>query len=324
MTKAIRIHAIGGPEVLSWEDVSVGDPGPGEVLLTHSAIGLNFIDVYQRTGLYPIGELPQTLGMEAAGRVEAVGEGVQTLTPGDRVAYAMNLGAYAQQRLIDAARVVKLPEQIDDHTAAAMMLQGMTARYLLKESYAVQPGEFILVMAAAGGVGSILVQWAKMLGANVIGCVGSAAKEEMAAKNGCDYTINYQEGDVASRVREITGGEGVAVAYDSVGKATLVASLDSLRPTGTLISYGSASGAITDLNIGLLAQKGSLYIQRPTLGTYIRNRELLETTAGDLFDVVGSGQVVINIGQAYPLAEAAQAHRDLEGRRTLGSTILMP
>lgn len=324
MTKAIRIHTIGGPEVLSWEDVSVGNPGPGEVLVSHSAIGLNFIDVYQRTGLYPVGELPQTLGMEAAGTVEAVGEGVQSFLPGDRVAYAMNLGAYSQKRRIDAARVVKLPAGIDDRTAAAMMLQGMTARYLLKESYAVQPGEFILVMAAAGGVGSILVQWAKILGANVIGCVGSAEKAEMAVKNGCDYTINYQEDDVASQVREITGGEGVAVSYDSVGKATLAASLDSLRPTGSLISFGNASGAITEFNIGLLAQKGSLYIQRPTLGTYVRNRELLETTAGDLFDVVGSGQVVIRIGQSYPLAEAAQAHRDLEGRRTMGSTILLP
>jgi NADPH:quinone reductase len=324
MTKAIRIHATGGPEVLSWEEVSVGDPGPGQVRIEHTAIGLNFIDVYQRTGLYPVGDLPQTLGMEAAGVVEAVGDGVQALAPGDRIAYAMNLGAYSQKRLIDAAILVKLPAEIDHRTAAAMMLQGMTARYLLKASYAVQEGDNILVMAAAGGVGLILSQWAKHLGANVIGCVGSEKKAALARENGCDYTINYREEDVANRVRQITNGEGVAACYDSVGKATLEASLDSLRPTGTLVSFGSASGAITDFNLGLLAQKGSLYIQRPTLGTYIRNRQLLETASMDLFDIVSSGRVKIRLGQSYPLAEVARAHQDLEERKTTGSTILLP
>lgn len=324
MTRAIRIHAAGGAEVLSWEEVSVGDPGPGQVRIEHTDIGLNFIDVYQRTGLYPLGNLPQTLGMEAAGVVEAVGEGVRGLSPGDRVAYAMNIGAYAQKRLIDAAALVKLPSGIDNRTAAAMMLRGMTARYLLKESYAVQEGDAILIMAAAGGVGLILSQWAKQLGATVIGCVGSEQKAALARDNGCDYTINYREEDVALRVREITAGGGVAVSYDSVGKATLEASLDSLRPTGTLVSFGSSSGAITAFNLGLLAQKGSLYIQRPTLGTYIRTRQLLETTAGDLFDMVGSGRVKIVIGQSYPLSEVARAHQDLEGRKTTGSTILLP
>ncbi|MCB1867760.1 MAG: quinone oxidoreductase [Gammaproteobacteria bacterium] len=322
MTKAIRIHATGGPEVLAWEEVPVGDPGPGQVRIEHSAVGLNYIDVYQRTGLYPLVSMPQTLGMEAAGVVEAVGDGVQTLMPGDRVAYAMNLGAYSQKRLIDAAALVKLPAEIDNRTAAAMMLQGMTARYLLKESYRVRAGDAVLVMAAAGGVGSILSQWARHLGASVIGCVGSEEKAALARDNGCSYTINYREEDIAVRVREITDGEGVAVSYDSIGKSTLEASLDSLRPTGTLVSFGNASGAITGFNIGLLAQKGSLYIQRPTLATYIRTRQLLETSAMDLFDAVGSGQVKIRIGQSYPLSEVAQAHRDLEGRKTTGSTIL--
>jgi len=324
MNKAVRIHATGGPEVLCWEDAPVGDPGPGQVRIAQSAVGLNFIDVYQRTGLYPVGDLPQTLGMEGAGTVEAVGEGVGHLSPGDRVAYAMNLGAYAQRRLIDAERLVKLPDAIDERTAAAMMLQGMTARYLLKQSYAVQPGEYILLMAAAGGVGSILSQWANSLGAIVIGCVGSEEKAELARNNGCKFTIDYRGEDVPARVREITDGEGVSVSYDSVGKATLLASLDSLRPTGTLVSFGSASGAITDFNLILLAQKGSLYIQRPTLATYIRNRKLLETTAADLFDVVGSGKVAIHIGQTYPLTDVARAHNDLEQRRTVGSTILLP
>ena len=255
MTKAIRIHATGGPEVLAWEEVPVGDPGPGQVRIEHSAVGLNYIDVYQRTGLYPLVSMPQTLGMEAAGVVEAVGDGVQTLMPGDRVAYAMNLGAYSQKRLIDAAALVKLPAEIDNRTAAAMMLQGMTARYLLKESYRVRAGDAVLVMAAAGGVGSILSQWARHLGASVIGCVGSEEKAALARDNGCSYTINYREEDIAVRVREITDGEGVAVSYDSIGKSTLEASLDSLRPTGTLVSFGNASGAITGFNIGLLAQK---------------------------------------------------------------------
>lgn len=324
MSKAVRIHQLGGPEVLTWDEVATGEPAEGEALLKQTAVGLNFIDVYQRTGLYPVGNLPQTLGVEAAGVVEAVGPGVTGLSPGDRVAYAMGLGAYAERRLMAVDRLVRIPDTIDDRTAAAMMLQGMTARYLLKSSYPVQPGDTILVMAAAGGVGSILCQWAASLGASVIGCVGSDQKAELARGNGCTHTINYRHEDIAVRVRQITAGEGVAVSYDSVGQATLEASLDSLRPTGILVTYGNASGPITDLNVGTLAMKGSLYLQRPTLATYIRNRELLETCANDLFDMVSSGRVKIRIGQSYPLSETAQAHRDLEARNTTGSTVLLP
>ncbi|TVO71891.1 quinone oxidoreductase family protein [Sedimenticola selenatireducens] len=324
MTHAIRIHQYGGPEVLSWDEVDVGEPASGEVKLRHTAIGLNFIDVYQRTGLYPVGDFPQALGMEAAGIVVAVGEGVPDLSPGDRVAYAMVLGAYTTERLIDADKLVKLPDSIDDETAAAMMLQGMTARYLLKNSYPVRSGDVVLLMAAAGGVGTLLSQWARHLGVTVIGCVGSEEKAKLAQAQGCHHTILYQEEDVAARVRDITGGEGVAAVYDSVGQATLMASLDSLRPTGTLVSFGSASGPITDFNIGLLAQKGSLYIQRPTLGTYIRNRALLIESAKDLMGVVAQGAVKVQIGQRYSLADTAQAHQDLEARQTTGATVLLP
>ncbi|MCB1858941.1 MAG: quinone oxidoreductase [Gammaproteobacteria bacterium] len=324
MSHSIRIHQTGGADALKWEKVDPGKPAKGQVLLKQTAVGLNFIDVYQRTGLYPVGELPQTLGVEAAGIVAAVGPEVTSVSEGDRVAYAMALGAYSEFRIIDAERLIQLPEQIDDQTAAAMMLRGMTARYLLKSSYPVRPGDTILVMAAAGGVGSILCQWAKLLGAEVIGCVGSSDKAIIAKANGCDHVIDYRNEDIAKRVREITYGEGVAVSYDSVGQATLEASLDSLRATGSLISYGSASGAITNLNIGVLAQKGSLYVQRPTLATYTRNRLLLETCAGDLIDMVKSGQVRIHIGQHYALKDTAQAHRDLEARKTVGSTVLIP
>ncbi|MDF1528117.1 MAG: quinone oxidoreductase [Sedimenticola sp.] len=324
MTHAIRIHQYGGPEVLQWEAVSVGAPGKGEVRLRHTAVGLNFIDVYQRTGLYPLGDFPQTLGMEAAGVVEAAGEGVTDLAEGDRVAYAMVLGAYATERLIDASKLVKLPDSLSDETAAAMMLQGMTARYLLKSSYPVQSGDAILVMAAAGGVGTLLTQWANHLGVSVIGCVGSEEKARLAREQGCQHTILYNQEDVAARVRDITGGEGVAAVYDSVGQATLVASLDSLRPTGTLVSFGSASGPITDFNLGLLAQKGSLYVQRPTLGTYVRNRALLTECANDLIDVVVQGIVKVQIGQRYALNDVAQAHEDLEARKTTGATVLLP
>ncbi|MCW8949390.1 MAG: quinone oxidoreductase [Sedimenticola sp.] len=324
MTHAIRIHQYGGPEVLQWEAVSVGAPGKGEVRLRHTAVGLNFIDVYQRTGLYPLGDFPQTLGMEAAGVVEAVGEGVTDLAEGDRVAYAMVLGAYATERLIDASKLVKLPDSLSDETAAAMMLQGMTARYLLKSSYPVQSGDAILVMAAAGGVGTLLTQWANHLGVTVIGCVGSAEKARLAREQGCQHIILYNQEDVAARVRDITGGEGVAAVYDSVGQATLMASLDSLRPTGTLVSFGSASGPITDFNLGLLAQKGSLYVQRPTLGTYVRNRPLLTECANDLIDVVVQGIVKVQIGQRYALNDVAQAHEDLEARKTTGATVLLP
>lgn len=324
MNSAIRIHQYGGPEVLTQESVPVGDPGAGEVRVRHTAVGLNFIDVYQRTGLYPVAGFPQTLGMEAAGVVEAVGEAVEWLAAGDRVAYAMSPGAYCNERLINADQLVRLPDGIEDQTAAAMMLQGMTARYLLKNSYPVQAGDTILVMAAAGGVGTLLSQWARHLGAKVIGCVGSPEKARLAQAHGCHHTILYQEEDVAARVREITAGEGVAVSYDSVGQATLLSSLDSLRPTGTLVSFGNASGPISNFNVGLLAQKGSLYLQRPTLATYIRNRRLLEECADDLFQVVMSGTVKVRVGQAYPLAKVAQAHRDLEARQTTGATVLLP
>lgn len=324
MNSAIRIHQYGGPEVLTLESVAVGEPAADEVRVRHSAIGLNFIDVYQRTGLYPLGGFPQTLGMEAAGVIEAVGAEVDGFAAGDRVAYAMVLGSYCNARVMGVDKLVRLPDAIDDRTAAAMMLQGMTARYLLKSSFPVQAGDAILVMAAAGGVGTLLCQWANHLGATVIGCVGSPEKARLARDNGCHHTILYQEEDVAARVRDITGGEGVAAAYDAVGQATLMASLDSLRPTGTFVSYGNASGSISDFNIGLLAQKGSLYLQRPTLATYIRNRELLNECAQDLFEVVQSGAVKVRIGQTYALAEVAQAHRDLEARLTTGATLLLP
>jgi len=324
MTKAIRIHVHGGPEALTWENVDVGDPGEGQVRLTHTAVGLNYIDVYQRTGLYPVGDLPATLGMEGAGVIEAVGNGVEGFAEGDRVAYAMAMGSYSEARVMAMDRLVKIPDSIDDQQAAAMMLQGMTARYLLKSSYAVQAGDPILVMAAAGGVGLILCQWAKHIGATVIGCVGSGEKAELAQANGCDHTILYKDEDVAARVREITGGEGVVVSYDSIGAATLEASLDSLRPEGVFVTFGNASGPITDFNPGALAPRGSLYMQRPTLATYTRTRELLDGCANDLFDVVGSGAVKINVGQTYPLSETAQAHSDLEARKTTGSTVLLP
>jgi len=324
MTKAIRIHEYGGADNLKLEDVDVGAPGDGQVRIKHNAIGLNFIDVYQRTGLYDIGALPATLGMEGAGVIEEVGTGVSDFTAGDRVAYAMGMGAYSEARLMTTDRLVKVPDNVGDETAAAMMLQGMTARYLLKSSYAVQPGDTILITAAAGGVGQIIGQWAKHLGATVIGCVGSEEKAALAKANGCDHTILYNSEDIAARVMEITDGAGVPVSYDSIGQATLMASLDSLAPAGAFISYGNASGPITDFNPGVLAAKGSLYMQRPTLGTYTRNRELLNEVANDLFDVVGAGTVKINIGQTYPLAETAQAHRDLEDRKTTGSTVIMP
>ena len=324
MTKAIRIHETGGPEVLTWEDVARGAPGLGEVRLRHTAVGLNFIDVYQRTGLYPIGTLPAAIGMEAAGIIEATGEGVCGFQANDRVAYAMGLGAYAEERVIATDRLVKLPDDVDDHQAAAMMLQGMTAFYLLRRTYPVKAGETILVYAAAGGVGLILCQWAKHLGANVIGCVGSHEKAELAKAYGCDHTILYRDEDIAARVREITNGNGVPVSYDSIGKATFESSIDSLAPFGMLVSFGNASGPVEPFNPGILAAKGSLYFTRPTLATHTATRELLDECANKLFAIVSSGQVKINVGQTYPLAETAQAHRDLEARKTLGSTVLVP
>jgi NADPH2:quinone reductase len=322
MTKAIRIHTTGGPEVLKWEDIEVGDPGPGQVRLRQSACGLNYIDVYGRSGMYPVGELPAVLGMEAVGVVDVVGEGVDGLAAGDRVAYPMNLGAYAEARLIDASKLVSLPDSIGDETAAAMMLKGLTAHYLLFRTYPVKAGDSILVYAAAGGVGLILCQWANLLGANVIGCVGSEEKAQLARDNGCHHTILYRNEDIASRVRELTDGVGAAVAYDSIGKATFEASLDSLRPFGVLATYGNASGPVEPFNPGILAGKGSLYVTRPTLATHISTRALLDEGAGRLLDVVGSGKVQVSVNQTMPLSECAEAHRQLEARETTGSTIL--
>lgn len=325
MAHAIRLHATGGPEVLRWEAVSVAAPGPGEVHLRHRAIGLNFIDVYHRTGLYPLPALPAIIGMEGAGEVLAVGAGVSEFSPGDRVAYAgVPPGAYATERLIPAHRLVKLPPQISDRQAAAMMLQGMTVQYLLRRTYRVAPGDTILLHAAAGGVGLIACQWAKALGATVIGTVGSREKAALARAHGCDQTILYHEEDLVARVRELTGGEGVAVVYDSVGGETFLKSLDCLRPMGMLVYFGQSSGPAPDINPALLGKKGSLFLTRPSLMAYTAKREDLLASAADLFAAVTSGVVRIEINQEYPLREAAQAHRDLEARRTTGSTILLP
>lgn len=323
MTKAIRVHAHGGPEVLVFEDVSIGAPGPGQVRVRHKAIGLNYIDTYFRTGLYPA-ELPFVPGNEGAGEVVAVGEGVTDFAPGDRVAYAATLGGYAEERLIGANFLVKLPGSIDFETAAAMMLKGMTARYLLRRTFRVEPGQTILFHAAAGGVGLIACQWAKHLGATVIGTVGSPEKAELARANGCDHTILYREEDFVARVKEITGGRGCEAVYDGVGKATFPASLDCLKPLGYFVSFGSSSGAIDAFNIGILAQKGSLYATRPTLFTHMAKREDLVDMADDLFGVVASGAVKIPLHARYALKDAADAHRALEGRETTGSTVLLP
>jgi NADPH2:quinone reductase len=322
MTKAIRIHETGGPEVLKWEDIEVGEPGAGEVRLRQTACGLNYIDVYGRSGLYPVGDFPAVIGMEGVGVVDALGDGVDNLAVGDRVAYPMVLGSYAEARLIAAEKLVKLPDRIADETAAAMMLKGLTAHYLLFRTYPVKAGDNILVYAAAGGVGQILCQWANLIGANIIGCVGSEEKAELARDAGCHHTILYRDEDIPTRVREITDGRGVAAAYDSIGKATFEASLDSLQPFGVLATYGNASGPVEPFNPMILAQKGSLYVTRPTLATHVSTRELLEEGANRLFDVVGSGQVEIHVNQALPLAQCAEAHRQLEARETTGSTVL--
>ncbi len=323
MTHAVRIHAYGDADVLRWEAMDVGRPGRGEVLLRQTACGLNYIDVYQRTGLYPAGDLPAVLGMEAAGVVEAMGEGVSDLSVGDRVAYPMCQGAYAEVRVIAADKLVRLPDSISDEQAAAMMLKGLTAHYLLFRSYPVQAGDNILVYAAAGGVGLLLCQWAKHLGATVIGCVGSPAKAELARANGCDHAILYRDEDIPSMVRELTGGVGVAAAYDSIGKATFMDSLDSLRPFGVMVSYGNASGPVEPFNPAILAPKGSLYVTRPTLATHIATRELLEDGAERLFSAVTDGLLRIQINQRCALSDTAQAHRDLEARKTTGSTVLL-
>ena len=325
MVKAIRIHRTGGPDAMRWEDVEVGAPGPGEVRIRHEAVGLNFIDVYFRTGLYPAPSLPFSPGMEGAGVVEAVGEGVDTLAVGDRIAYAAPpVGAYAEERLMPADKVVKVPAGIDSRQAAAMMLQGMTVEYLLRRTYPVQPGETILFHAAAGGVGLIACQWAKHLGATVIGTVGSDEKAELARAHGCDHTIVYTRESFTDRVRELTDGAGVPVVYDAVGRDTFAGSLDCLRPRGMLVSFGQSSGKIDPFDVGILSAKGSLYVTRPTLMTYTASRADLESSAQALFDVVAAGAVRITVHQTFPLAEAADAHRALESRRTTGSTILVP
>ena len=321
MPHAIRIHQTGGPDVLQWEEIEVGAPGPGQVLLRQTAVGLNFIDVYHRTGLYPL-PLPFIPGMEATGTVESVGDGVTHLKSGDRVAYASVIGAYAEKRLIAADRVVKLPDTIDNRTAAAMMLQGMTARYLIRDIYKVGPGDTILIHAAAGGVGLIVCQWASALGATVIGTVSSDEKAALAKANGCHHPIVYTREDFQARLLEITGGEKLSVVYDSVGKDTFMKSLDCLRPRGLMVLFGASSGPVPPLDLTLLSQKGSLLITRPTLATFVGTRQLLEENSADLFDAVGSGKVKIHVNQTYPLKDAARAHRDLEARKTTGSTVL--
>ena len=322
-THAIRIHATGGPEVLTWEEVDVPAPGPGDALIAQTAVGLNFIDVYHRSGLYPVPSLPATVGSEAAGVVEAVGEGVTEVTVGDRVVYCMSLGSYAERRLIESRQLVKVPDGITDQQAAAMMLKGCTVQYLLRRTYSVRSGETILVHAAAGGVGLLACQWAKHLGATVIGTVGTPEKAELARVHGCDHPVVYSQEDFVERVREITKGVGVAVVYDSIGQDTFMASLDCLRPRGLMVSFGNASGPVEPISLTLLAAKGSLFLTRPRLDTYTASREELESTAAELFEVVASGAVKVEVNQTYPLRDAAQAHRDLEARRTSGSTVLM-
>jgi NADPH2:quinone reductase len=323
MTHAIRFHKTGGPEVLVWEEVQVGKPGPGEARIRHTAVGLNFVDIYNRSGLYP-GQLPSGLGGEGAGVVEEVGAGVTAVKPGDRVAYgAAPIGAYSEARLIPADRLLKLPDSIDDKTAAAMMLKGLTVQYLIRQTYRVKSGDTILLHAAAGGVGLILSQWAKHLGATVIGTVGSDDKAKLAKAHGCAQTIVYTKEDFVKRVDEITGGKKVPVVYDSVGKDTFLKSLDCLAPLGVVALFGQSSGAVDPLNLGLLAQRGSLYVTRPTLNTYAAKHEALVAMAKELFEVVQSGAVKIEVHQTYPLKDAAKAHADLADRKTTGSTVFL-
>ena len=320
----VRIHETGGAEELHYEAQPLAEPAPGEVRLRHTAIGLNFIDVYHRSGLYPLPELPAVLGREAAGVIEALGEGVTELRVGDRVAYPMLAGAYSDRRNAPADQLVPLPDAIDDRTAAAMMLKGLTAHYLLHRSYRVMPGDTILIHSAAGGVGLIACQWAKRLGATVIGTVGSEVKAKLAREHGCDHPVLYAREDLVARVHELTGGAGVPVVYDSVGRDTFDRSLACLRPLGMLVSFGQSSGPVPPFQIGRLAAGGSLSLTRPTLATFIARREELLAAARDLFEVVLSGAVRVEVRQSYRLAEAERAHRDLEGRRTSGSSVLLP
>jgi NADPH:quinone reductase len=324
MAKAIRIHKHGGPEVLQYEDVTVGEPGAGQARIRQTAIGLNFIDTYHRSGLYQL-QMPSGIGSEGAGVVEAVGQGVTWVKAGDRVAYAGGPpGAYADVRLVPADRLVKLPEGISDQTAAAMMLKGLTTQYLIRSTYRVQPGQTVLFHAAAGGVGLIACQWLKALGVSVIGTIGSEEKAKLAKAHGCEHTIIYTKENFAERVSQITGGKKVPAVYDSVGKDTFMGSLDCLQPRGMLVVFGNGSGPVAAFDLNLLAAKGSLYVTRPTLATYTAKREDLEAMAAELFDVVKSGKVKIEVNQTYALKDAAQAHRDLAGRKTTGSTVLLP
>lgn len=323
MVHAIRIHEYGGPEVMRWEEVEVGDPGAGQVRLRHSVVGVNFIDCYHRSGVYPVASLPITIGMEAAGVVEALGEGVTDLAVGDRVAYASPpLGSYSEGRLMPADRVVKLPDAVADDVAACIMLGGMTAQYLLRRTWRVKAGDRILIHAAAGGVGLMACQWASHLGATVIGTVGSAEKAELARAHGCHHTILYRDEDFVARVKEITGGSGVDVVYDGVGKDTFLRSLDCIRPMGMMVVFGNASGMAPVIDPMTLAAKGSLFLTRPTLMTYTARREDLVAMAAEVFEVVQTGVVKVEINQRYPLAEAARAHADLESRRTTGKSVM--
>ena len=323
MPTSVRFHKQGGPEVLQVEETALGDPGPGQARVRHKAIGVNFVDTYQRSGLYPM-QLPATAGNEGAGVVEAVGPGVTNVKEGDRVTYTGVPGSYCDVRVVPADRLVKLPEGISEETAASMTLKGMTVQYLIHRTYAVKSGETILWHAAAGGVGLIAGQWLKAIGANAIGTVGSEEKAALAKAHGWTHVINYSKENFVEKVKALTGGKGVPVVYDSVGKTTWDGSLDCLQPRGLMVSFGNASGPVAPVNLGILSQKGSLYITRPTLATYIASRTDLEETAKSLFDVVKSGRVKIETTKRYKLAEAAQAHRDLEGRKTTGSVVLVP
>jgi NADPH:quinone reductase len=324
MVAAVRVHKVGGPEVLTFEDVDVPAPGQGQVRVKQHAAGLNYIDTYFRSGLYPAPSMPFVIGNEGAGEVTAVGPGVSDIKVGDRVAYAPVLGGYAAERILPADRAVKLPDQISYEQAAGMMLKGMTVQYLLRRTFKVEKGMTILIHAAAGGVGLIACQWANHLGANVIGTVGSKEKAELAKANGCHHPVLYRDEDFVARVKEITKGEMCPVVYDGIGKATFPASLDCLRPRGMFVSFGNASGPIEAINPNILQQKGSLYMTRPTLVHYTAKREDLLATAKELFDVVIGGKVKIPINQKYPLKDAQKAHRDLQARETTGSTILIP
>lgn len=322
--KAIRIHETGGPEVMQFEAIDLADPAPGEVQVRHTAIGVNFIDTYHRSGLYPV-PLPSGIGLEGAGVVEAVGDGVTTLKVGDRVAYGSGpLGAYSERHNIAAGRVAKIPDGVSDEQAAALMLKGMTVRYLFRETYALQPGDTVLFHAAAGGVGQIACQWARDMGVTLIGTAGSAEKCAIALEKGAAHMIDYSRENVVERVRELTGGKGVPVVYDGVGRDTFEMSLDCLAPRGLLVSFGNASGPVTGVDLGILTQKGSLYVTRPSLGHYVATDEALAANTADVFDAVARGAISIDINQRYALAEARLAHEDLEARQTTGASVLVP